>query len=478
MYAIYARVSTEDQARTGYSLDDQLETGFKYYQQKGINKDEIEIFIEEGKSGEFLDRPELQRLRDKVFLKQVKEVWILDPDRLSRDDIHAFMLKVEIEKSAKLTFHTGNYDKTPEGDLFFKVRASIASFEKAKIRERTMRGKRQKALSGKIISNRPMYGYDWNEAISNYDINNDESAVIKEIYNLCINKKYGLYRIVNLLNSKGLKNKRNNNWNIKNVYRILTEPIYTGTYYLFKEQWKKTGQKTYDVTKIPKDSWIRITVPAIVTTDEQASAKKQLTLNCKNSPRNKRKDYLLTGIIKCGFCGKGMVCVPHNTKGLCYYICYGKRVLKQCPDSGYIPTEEIEHDVWEHIIKIAEGKATLPKAKKIDKTDEINALNEQLKINLKIQDDITELLFDNLIKKDKARNKLEQITRKINNIEQQISELTLIQLSTDKQTPIIKLADVLGATTTKQKHDLLQHYGITVIAQREKRKETTFKIVL
>ncbi|HWR31820.1 MAG TPA: recombinase family protein, partial [Negativicutes bacterium] len=132
--AIYARVSTDDQARAGYSLPDQVAACRQRL--LALGHTDIAEYIDDGYSGEFLDRPALSRLRDDLRKKKVEIVMVYDPDRLSRNLINQLLLSDEFEgENCKLLFVTGDYDASPEGRLFFSLRGAVAEFEKAKIRE-------------------------------------------------------------------------------------------------------------------------------------------------------------------------------------------------------------------------------------------------------------------------------------------------------------------------------------------------------
>lgn len=479
MNAIYCRVSTEEQAKSGYSLADQIRSCRTKLYQLGFN--DIHEYIDDGYSGEFLDRPALEKLRNDIRAGLITNICVLDPDRLSRNLTNTLLIADEIQTAeVNLIFVTAEYDSSPEGKLFFSIRGAVAAFEKAKTRERTMRGKKSKALSGKIVIKRPIYGYDWAQKVSNYTINNDEAKIVGDIYNMCIKKKMGLMRIANELNSRGLKNKRGNNFTIKNIYRILTEEVYQGTYYEFKEQWEKTGQKTYRVTKNSEEQWIGVPVPAIVTAADQQAAQIQLSKNSVNAKRNRHFDYLLTGILKCGICGKGMTAVSYERgdKRLKYYMCYGKRVLKICPDSAYIPVDEIETAVWDYITRIAEGKELMPQqisTQTFDKQGEIIELSNKESELKKQKDNITNFILENLIDPEKARKRLQELNREISSIASSINELKTIEKAQKKELPIIRMSDVMAAKTIKQKHDLLQAWGIKVIVYKPKKQKTQIK---
>ena len=80
MKAVYARVSTEEQARSGYSLDDQI-----LQCKRKAGTDDVLVYVDDGVSGEYLDRPQLNKLLDDVENGLIDKVVCLSPDRLSRN---------------------------------------------------------------------------------------------------------------------------------------------------------------------------------------------------------------------------------------------------------------------------------------------------------------------------------------------------------------------------------------------------------
>ena len=128
MNAIYARVSSEEQAKSGYSLGDQLQVCRNRLLSMGFT--DIKEYIDDGYSGEYLDRPALEELRNALRNKLIQNICIYDPDRLSRNLTNQLLIADEIEKSAaNLYFVTGDYDASPEGRLFFNIRGAISAFE-------------------------------------------------------------------------------------------------------------------------------------------------------------------------------------------------------------------------------------------------------------------------------------------------------------------------------------------------------------
>ncbi len=146
---IYPRVSTEEQAKSGYSLAAQRDACQARALALGYTQENIVEVCEDGVSGDILERPGLTRVRELVRQGGVGHFICLDPDRFSRKLTHQLLVTDELEHAGvQLEFINFEWRDTPEGRLFYTLRGAIAEFEKEKIKERTMQGKRQHAKEG------------------------------------------------------------------------------------------------------------------------------------------------------------------------------------------------------------------------------------------------------------------------------------------------------------------------------------------
>jgi site-specific DNA recombinase len=156
---LYARVSTDEQARSGYSLAQQLEALRAYAAREGLAV--LEEVADPGHSGASLERPGIDRVRDLVAAGNISVVLAQDRDRFAREPAYLYLLKQEFsERGAKLKALNDRGDDSPEGQLTDGILDQLAKFERAKTAERTRRGKLRKAREGKIIcGHTPGYGF-------------------------------------------------------------------------------------------------------------------------------------------------------------------------------------------------------------------------------------------------------------------------------------------------------------------------------
>ena len=158
--AVYARVSTEEQAKHGYSLDEQIDACSS--RATALGADEILVFRDEAISGAIMERPELNRLRELIAQGEINLLVIRDPDRFSRKLVDQLILTEEFEQAGvQLEFIDFTWQDTPEGRLFYSMKGAVSEYEREKIRERMTRGKIQKAKTGGIPINFTLYGYDY-----------------------------------------------------------------------------------------------------------------------------------------------------------------------------------------------------------------------------------------------------------------------------------------------------------------------------
>src|ERR671912_1395198 len=137
---LYARVSTEEQAKSGYSLAQQMEALREYATRHGYEV--LEEVTDPGQSGASLARPGLDRVRDLVGAGGVTVVLAQDRDRFAREPAYHYLLRKEFEEyGCRMRSLNDRGDDSPEGELTDGILDQLAKFERAKTAERTRRGK-------------------------------------------------------------------------------------------------------------------------------------------------------------------------------------------------------------------------------------------------------------------------------------------------------------------------------------------------
>jgi len=140
---LYARVSTDEQARSGYSLAQQLEALREYAASEGYEV--LEEVTDPGQSGASLERPGMDRVRDMVQSGGVSVVLAQDRDRFTREPAYHYLLRKEFEEhGCKLRALNDRGDDSPEGQLTDGIIDQVGQYERLKTTERTRRGKLKK----------------------------------------------------------------------------------------------------------------------------------------------------------------------------------------------------------------------------------------------------------------------------------------------------------------------------------------------
>src|SRR5918998_3091125 len=179
---LYARVSTEEQARSDYSLAQQLEALREYALREGYEI--IEEVEDPGYSGTSLERPGLDRVRDLVAAGGAALVLAQDRERFAREPAYHYLLKREFEeRGCKLKALNDRGDDTPEGELTVGILDQLAKFEGAKTAERTRRRKLRRAREGKVIAGHtPPYGFRYNADRDNLVTDPERMRVVERIF--------------------------------------------------------------------------------------------------------------------------------------------------------------------------------------------------------------------------------------------------------------------------------------------------------
>jgi site-specific DNA recombinase len=181
---IYARVSTDEQARSGYSLAQQLEALRAHCEREGYKI--LEEVVDAGQSGASLERPGMDRVRDLVATRGVSVVLAQDRDRFAREPAYHYLLKREFEEyGTKIRALNDRGEDSPEGELTDGILDQLAKFERAKTAERTRRCKLRKAKEGKIVAGRmATFGFDFNDDRDGYVVNEEIMPVVRRVFEM------------------------------------------------------------------------------------------------------------------------------------------------------------------------------------------------------------------------------------------------------------------------------------------------------
>jgi site-specific DNA recombinase len=181
---LYARVSTDEQARSGYSLAQQLEALREYATREGYEV--LEEVVDPGQSGASLERPGMDRVRDLVAAGGVAVVLAQDRDRIAREPAYHYLLRREFEEhGTKIRALNDRGDNSPEGELTDGILDQLGKYERAKIAERSRRGKLRKAREGKVMAGpRVKYGFKLNATRDGLLVDEGKMLNVRRIFRM------------------------------------------------------------------------------------------------------------------------------------------------------------------------------------------------------------------------------------------------------------------------------------------------------
>jgi site-specific DNA recombinase len=388
---LYARVSTEEQARSGYSLAQQIEALREYVIQEGYEI--LEEVRDPGQSGASLERPGLDHVRDLVAAGGVSVVLAQDRDRLSREPAYHYLLKKEFEEhGCSLRALNDRGDDSPEGELMDGLFDQFAKYERAKVAERTRRGRLRKAREGRVIrGGRAPFGFRFTEAGDGLLVHEPEMAIVEKIFRYAA-EGVPVRAIQAHLHVEGIPAPQGGRvWDDHVLRRLIANDIYRP--HTVEEiarlvapevvarldhdehygiQWfnrRKTSTSTIAepdgnggrryrkrsaVSLRPKEEWIAVPVPAFLPRALVDQARRALEENSRSFERKHlARGWELRGLVRCS-CGSKMRTLTTKTgdgPSYHYYTCGRRRTLgKMCSCTRKsLGAAKVEPAVWDFV---------------------------------------------------------------------------------------------------------------------------------
>lgn len=376
--AIYARVSS-DRQKEEKTIASQTAALKSYAEESGLEIPDGWVFEDEGYSGASLIRPALERLRDLVAYGQVPTVLCYAPDRLARKYAYQVLLVEEfVSAGAELRFVRGGKSETPEDELLLQFQGMIAEYERAQIAERCRRGRLHRAREGSVsVMTDAPYGYRYvkksNEGDARYEVVEHEALVVREIFHRYVEERCSITALAKWLTERGVPTSQGKSvWCSSSVWGMLRNPTYSGHAAFGKTV--RTESKTKSDRRVrlglaspqrrptrpaPRENWIEIAVPPIVSEETFAIANHRLEENKRFSARRTKVPSLLQNLMVCEDCGyawhrkKGST--NKNNRTLYYYRCTGRNrdpVRGRVCENKMVRQDYLDEIVWKHVIEL------------------------------------------------------------------------------------------------------------------------------
>ena len=416
--AIYVRVSTEEQATEGFSINAQKDKLTKYAE---VNDWEVvDYYVDDGISGKNLtERSEVTRLINDVKAKKIENVLVYKLDRLTRS-VKDLIYLIELFDQYNCTFNsqTEKIDTSNAvGRMFVKIIGIFAEFERENLAERVTLGYEQKTKEGNYTNCNGVFGYDYLIGKGKLKVNTLEAKYVKKIYEWYLNGD-SMLKIAKKLKDFDVPTKRGGHWNQSTVSSILNNPLYIG--YVRYGTCKKNGFEVLgkNITSlIDKDIFY----------DVKNLMKKRKRYKIKKFSSDNTYYFK---VLKCSICGGNYHARQQiqSSKKYITYQCNG-HTNNSCDAPGF-SHKKIEEAFLKYLDNIEDfifDEKVLEEQTKLEDTD-IEVLGREIaKLEKKKKD--TTLLFSNDdidyetfkdikdVVDNKIKNLMEEINKKDGNVE-------------------------------------------------------------
>jgi site-specific DNA recombinase len=385
--AFYARVSTESQAR-----DNTIASQITALRERIAADDEQlepdHAYVDEGYSGSLLVRPALERLRDAAAAGSIRRLYVLAPDRLARRHAHQALLMEEFRRAGtEVLFLNRPIGGTAEDDLLLQMQGVIAEYERAKILERSRRGRRHAARSGLLSAfTTAPFGYRYvpkeqGGGVARFEVVPEEAQAVRLVFAWIALERLSLREACRRLQQAGIPNRRGHGvWYASTLRGMLINTAYVGRAVYGHSRYLPAPPRLRPIrghphpsarstsrVAVPREEWIEVPVPALVDEAVFDAAQSQLAENLQRKRDGLRGPrWLLQGLTVCRRCG---------------YAFYGKTVPKSSKDrskgeyrqyrcigtDGYrfggtalcgnrsVRADHLEQAVWERVCALLEA---------------------------------------------------------------------------------------------------------------------------
>jgi site-specific DNA recombinase len=454
--AIYARVSSEHQVQDN-TIASQLSALRERLEADGLILEESLCFVDDGYSGSTLLRPALERLRDAAWAGGFDRLYVHSPDRLARKYAWQVLLLEELERcSVEAVFLNHTPGASPEENLLLQMQGMIAEYERAKILERSRRGKRHAARRGSVnaLCGAP-YGYRYvtkhaGGGQAAYQILFEQARVVRQMFQWVGRDGLSLREVCRRLQAAGISSPTGKTWwDPASVWGILKNPAYRGSAAYGKTrigerraQLRPQRNKpahprrlgsTYDT---PPEEQITIPVPAIIDEDLFAAVADQLAENRRRQRERKRgARYLLQGLLECGCCGYayyGKRVSRSSAKGktpYAYYRCIGTDAYRfggtRVCGNKQVRTDQLDRAVWDDVCGVLKEPQTVRQEferrleQGVENACDVEPLNQQIG---NVQRSISRLIDayqDGLLRKEEFEPRLGQARERLERLQQE-----------------------------------------------------------
>jgi len=455
--ALYARVSSEQQA-TAHTIESQIAALSERAQADGAPVPQVRQFLDDGYSGATLIRPGMDRLRDLTAVGGIDRIYVHSPDRLARNYAYQVLLIEEWRRSGvEIVFLNRSLGQSPEDDLLLQVQGIVSEYERAKIMERSRRGKNHAAQRGSlnVMSNAP-YGYRYitvrdGEGQARFEPVPVQAEVVRNIFAWVGRERCTLGEVCRRLQDGGrLTATGKCIWSRQTVWHILQNPVYQGTAAYGKTRMMprtkksrlrpprgKQGEprRSNSAVSVAQDEWVFMPAPAIVDRALFAAAQDQLRENRTRARTGAAEVRLPSSgpVTCCALCGYAFYGKTTRQKGkgrqltdFRYYRCSGTDGYRfggeRICTNTQIRADWLEAAIWDYIREIVEnpgilGQEDIPNDERKSRIENIDGLRLQLQKLRHGMERLIDSLAEGVIDRDQFTGRMDRTKIRIAEIE-------------------------------------------------------------
>lgn len=466
--AAYCRVSTDKEDQLN-SLETQKEFFLEYTNRTGDNL--IKLYADEGISGtKIKNRKEFQRMLADAEKGLFDMVVVKDISRFARNTVDLLQSVRKLKSlGIETQFLTANMTSMGNSEFVLTIFGALAQEESANTSKRIKFGKKMNAEKGKVPN--LVYGYD--KIIGDYfnlSINEEEAKVIRQIFKWYTEEGYGGSKIAGMLNERGIKTKRGNNWSQNSICRILTNEIYTGKIINGKEEVADflTGQRK----EKDESEWMVTVRPELRIIDDEVFDKAQDIIKGRQKSFNMTSErqsnkYLFSTLIKCKDCGWSFRRTVRQYKNTYVrWVCSGHngRGAASCPNAVTVDEEELIQVLQEYFQDILSKKKkvvdyVIREFQRVYKAKDENVeyekeLNDKLSKLRKSREKYMDMYTDDLISREELNEKIGGMRKEIERLE---NELKMVSYHLTKGEQL----EAILNSTFKQMEDITDVHEMT-----------------
>ena len=316
--ALYARVSS-DRQDVDLSVAAQLRALREHAERN--NYLVVREYVDEAESGRVADRPQFRKMLDEASGEDApfEEILVWKFSRFTRKREHAVAFKSMLRRrGVRVVSITEHADDSPTGKLMEAIIESVDEFYSENLAQDVVRGMRESASRGFFLASRAPFGYkrvkvqDGGKERPTLEVDPAAAPVVKEVFERAL-RGQGLKEICRDLNERGVTN-RGRRWQKNSIHYLLTNEAYTGT-----AVWGKTSRvgKTPDPVRV-ESAWEALVSKELFEQVRQALRSRAPSIQ---RPARVGSKFLLSGLLRCGLCGKAYVGQGAKSGRYGYYVC-------------------------------------------------------------------------------------------------------------------------------------------------------------